>query len=275
MNNQCHKFIIKNGKSVESYENVNYIQSPVYEVIRIIGGIPLFFQEHMGRFEASLKLVNYECNYTSEAIFNQIKILVDLTRLTDNNVRIEYGMTDVGMVLILFMVKSEYPTPVFYANGVKTITANIVRKNPHAKLVNKEYLEKIITLKSNFDVYEIILKDEQDKIAEGSKSNLFFVKDKTIYSAKESDILIGITRLELMNIFSRLDLNYKEKDIYEAQLTEFDACFLSGTSIGVLPVETMNEIKYNSATNDVIIKLREAYEAVVENNLNDTRRLYL
>lgn len=275
MKNQCHITIIKNGKRVDLDEIINYTQSPVYEVIRIIEGTPLFFREHMERFRASLELVEYKCDYSDEMIFNQIKELVELTDLKNNNVRLEYGLTELGMDLVLFMVNSEYPKESFYENGAMTITANVVRENPHAKVVNAQYLEKIAKLKEASSAYEIILMDSNRKIAEGSKSNLFFVKGDTIYSAKASDILIGITRLELMRVFSALHLKYVELDIFEDQLSEFDACFLSGTSIGVLPIEYMNEIKYNSALNDVIIKLRKAYQAVVENNLEYTRRLYL
>lgn len=275
MKNQCHITIIKNGKRVDLDEIINYTQSPVYEVIRIIEGIPLFFREHMERFRASLELVEYKCDYSDEMIFNQIKELVKSTALKNNNVRLEYGLTELGMVLVLFMVNSEYPKEAFYENGAMTITANIVRENPHAKVVNAQYLEKIGQLKEASNAYEIILMDSNRKIAEGSKSNLFFVKGDTIYSAREADILIGITRLELMRVFSALHLKYVELDIFEDQLPEFDACFLSGTSIGVLPIKYMNEIKYNSALNDVIIKLRKAYQAVVENNLEYTRRLYL
>ena len=275
MNNQCHITIVKNGEQMDLNEEIRYLQSPVYEVIRIIEGIPLFFQEHMKRFQMSLKLVNYECAYDSEMIFDQIRVLVEMTGLMNNNVRLEYGLTDSGMVMILFMVKSEYPDKSLYEQGVKSKTAHIVRQNPHAKLVNKSYLDQIKALKEDLGVYEIILKNDLGKIAEGSKSNLFFIKDQTVYSAKEADILMGITRLELMTLFEKLDLNYVELDIYEETLESYDACFLSGTSIGVLPIAFVNEIKYNSTSNHVIIKLIEAYNDVVKNNLENTRRLYL
>ncbi|GAU77176.1 branched-chain amino acid aminotransferase [Fusibacter sp. 3D3] len=266
---------MKNGAQVDINEEVRYLQSPVYEVIRIIEGTPLFFQEHMKRFQTSLELVNYECAYSSETIFDQIKNLIETTGLKDNNIRLEYGVTDLGMILMLFMVKSEYPNKSFYEQGVRVKTACIVRGNPHAKLVNKHYLEQISALKAVSDVYEIILKNEAGKIAEGSKSNLFFIKDQTIYSAKEADILMGITRLELMAIFEKLDLTYIELDIYEETLERYEACFLSGTSIGVLPIESVNEMKYNSTSNHVIIKLMGAYNTAVKNNLENTRRLYL
>lgn len=275
MNNQCHITIMKNGEQLTLNEEVKYLQSPVYEVIRIIEGTPLFFQEHMKRFQKSLGLVGYESLYNSEAIFDQIRNLVEVTGLINNNVRLEYGLTDLGMVMILFMVKSEYLDITIYEKGVKVKTACIIRQNPHAKLVNKLYLEQIKALKETSDVYEIILKNEVGKIAEGSKSNLFFIKDQTVYSAKEADILMGITRLELMTLFRKLELSYIELDIYEETLENYDACFLSGTSIGVLPIESVNEMKYNSTSNHVIMKLMKAYSDVVKNNLENTRRLYL
>ncbi len=275
MNNQCHITIVKNGEQMDLNEEIRYLQSPVYEVIRLIEGTPLFFQEHMKRFKRSLELVNYECLYDSEMIFDQIRVLVETTGLINNNIRLEYGLTDSGMVMILFMVKSEYPNKSLYEQGIKSKTAHVVRQNPHAKLVNKSYLDQIRDLKEASGVYEIILKNEFGKIAEGSKSNLFFIKDQTIYSAKEADILMGITRLELMTIFEKLDLTYTELDIYEETLEFYEACFLSGTSIGVLPIASMNEMKYNSTSNRVIIKLIKAYSDVVKDNLENTRRLYL
>ncbi|WP_207736210.1 aminotransferase class IV [Fusibacter ferrireducens] len=256
-------------------EEIKYIQSPVYEVIRIIDGTPLFFQEHMARFRKSLELVHYQCDYDDREIFYQIGTLVKVTGLKNNNIRIEYGLTDLGMVMICFMVKSEYLDKCFYEQGVKVKTACIVRKNPHAKVVNKSYLDQIKALKEASGVYEIILKDEVGKIAEGSKSNLFFLRDHTIYSAMEADILMGITRLELMDLFKKLGLKYVELDIYEETLATYEGCFISGTSIGVLPIEFVNEMKYNSASNHVIMKLIQAYDDVVKANLMQIRRLYL
>lgn len=273
-------WIIKNGEVVEIKATNNreklfdFIEPPVYEVIRIINGTPLFFDEHIMRLQNSVLLVNKSFDYQSKDIYIQIQRLINLNELKDINVRIEYGLTINGMELFVFIAPTYYPDESFYLNGVDTITANVVRENPHAKVVKSSYIKKISELRESNGVFEIILENSDGKISEGSKSNLFFIKDKIVYSAREEDILIGITRLELMKIIKNLDYSYVERDIYHNELSEFDACFISGTSIGVLPIKTINEIKYNSSDNHVIINLREAYESMVSQNLYDARRIY-
>lgn len=274
MKNQLGDEVIQNGVFKRIREDLIYKTAPVYEVIRLIGGMPLFFDEHMERFESSLDLVSAKCPFKSTDIFMQIQQLVEKENVSDNNVRLEYGETSDGWFLTLFLVISSYPDESVYKSGVKVNTANVVRKNPHAKVVNEKYLSQIADLKTETGAYEIILKDETGRIAEGSKSNLFFVKGNCLYSAREEDILIGITRLKVIEAMRGLGLSYREDDIFERDLSNYEAAFLSGTSIGVLPIETMNEIKYNSASNHVIMKLKEKYDELVESNLIKTRRQY-
>lgn len=264
-----------NGMIVEDGEKPVFIEPPVYEVVRVIGGIPLFFHDHMLRLDQSLKLVGYESDFREHDYYIAIKSLVDSTGLFEHNFRLEIGLDGSDdLTAIVFPVPSFYPDRNQYDQGVKLASYTVVRENPHAKVYYKSYQEQIAELKKNLDVYEILLHDKFGKISEGSRSSVFFIKGDTIYSAKSSEILMGITRNKIIENLNDMDISFVEQDIYMSELDQYDACFISGTSIHVLPVQSIDQHEFGSSKNKVIRLLTQVFKDTVHADLEKTRRHY-
>jgi branched-chain amino acid aminotransferase len=262
---------LKTQTPVDSWEH-----PPVYEVIRLIDGVPLFFDDHISRLEQSLALVSAAYTVSAEVLYRRIRKIAEVNGISAQNIRLEIGKIANRAIWQerLFLVPSYYPEASLYQLGVKTATSEIVRSMPHAKVVNNAYVTHINRVKAERDVFEVIIMNADHKIAEGSKSNLFFVKGRALYSAKAEDILMGITRRKLLMLAKAMGLALVEGDIYLKDIKAFEACFISGTSIHILPVAQIDDMHFDASGNPVIRSLIENFDSIVRQSIEETRRIY-
>lgn len=263
MNNQVTNWCIINGELQQSNINIAFLEPPVYEVIRVIDGIPLFFKAHMDRLNESLKLAAFQVALSNQEILRGIKTLVAETGLTHHNVRLEIGITTQGITWILFMVVTQYPDQFAYEQGVHTVTSHVTREKPHAKIFRKQYAQLISKIRNETQAYEVILVDGEEQITEGSRSNLFFIKNGKVITAQEKDVLLGISRMALCKVLKDLNIGIEMRVIPKAELKDFEACFLTGTSTKVLPIATIDAIAYPSVSHPIVIKLIKAFDEVL------------
>lgn len=109
------------------------------------------------------------------------------------------------------------------------------------------------------DAYEYLLVDHEDTILEGTRTNVFFVKDGRVITADTHKVLGGITRHHVADL-ARRDYRLLESALPIKDLSQVEAVFLTGTSIGVLPVSRVDDMPYDSACHPVVLSLKEAYE---------------
>ena len=78
-------------------------------------------------------------------------------------------------------------------------------------------------------------------VAECSMSNLFFIRDKTLYTPSLAcGVLPGITRGVVLKVAPTLGLQTREGRYRPEVLYEADECFLTSSGLGVLPVHTID-----------------------------------
>jgi len=96
-----------------------------------------------------------------------------------------------------------------------------------------------------------------DRISEASRANLFFVKNGEV-STPVSDILKGITRKQVLSMFSEIRL----EDIGTDRLYDFDEIFLTGTSRDITPVVSVEgQVIGNGRPGPVTREIQAAFRA--------------
>jgi branched-chain amino acid aminotransferase len=146
---------------------------------------------------------------------------------------------------------------------VDTITVNAVRSNPNAKVANLELNTRINQKIKKRNVFEAILLDDNGFITEGSRSNIFMIKDDLVFTAPLHNVLPGITRSKILEICSQQNYPVKEINLRPEDLVKMEAVFLTGTSPNVLPVKQINSVCFNSAANPLLIKIMKQYDAMI------------
>lgn len=250
----------------------------VYEVIRIIDGIPLFYQEHFERFVESAKIKGNELWLTSDELKKRIYRLIEINEMKIGNIKLVFTLstgyaTQKEKYFLAYCIKHRYPTPSEYKNGVLTASLMAERPVPNAKIAFKELREKTNDMMDKLGVYEVILANKKGYITEGSRSNVFFVKDDVIHTPPVETVLPGITRSKVLQICSELGIHVVENPIKLKYLSYFDSAFLTGTSPMVLPIRRTDSHEFDSV-NGIISSIFNTYKLIVDAYITKNKNIF-
>jgi len=243
----------------------------VYEVIRVKNSTPLFFEHHIERLMNSIKILNFELPQL-KSIKEQIKNLLHKNPIAENNLRISLIYRNACTFdTLLYFVPSTYPSEIQKREGVEVKLLKANRDNPNAKVENKTLRENADRIIAESGCYEVLLINNEGFITEGSRSNVFFIKDDTFYTAPLSMVLGGITRLVVIEIIHKLGLSLVEKTINVDQIDKFDSVFITGTSPSVLPVCQIDSTKIELKS-FALQKLMDEYNNAIEKDIANFKK---
>ena len=247
-------------------------EKAVYEVIKIIDGIPLYFNEHLSRMKKSLMVFNVDLKKKEEEILKEIVKLVELNKCKFINVKLVYNFSEEGKnSFLIYFIKSEYPQDEKYKSGVHTILFQGKRKNPNIKTISSSFKERVKKSREEQKAYEALLVDEEGYITEGSRSNIFFIKDSVILTPPGGKVLLGVTRNRVLKICKKLNLQVKEEIIKVKDLKDIQAGFITGTTVDVLPIFSIDNLQLTSANNNIMQNIIHAYNKEMKDYIKDLK----
>ncbi|MFD3157540.1 aminotransferase class IV [Haloimpatiens sp. FM7330] len=268
--NNYYVFNDKIKKSEDFDEKYLKEGKSLYEVIRIIQGVPLYVEKHLERLQYSSKLTGENVWLDSKKIEEYIIELVNANKVEAGNVKIVFNFNKENNFMMYF-IKHKYPTQDMYHKGVSTILYHGERNNPNAKVIDSDFRKKVNIEIDSKKAYEAILVDRDGNITEGSKSNIFMVKDNEVLTAPLKDVLPGVTRAVIMELCSKLGLDVKESKVHYNDIKKFDALFICGTSPKVLPISRVDEFKFESANNVVLNRIKCKYDEHINKYVKSKR----
>ncbi len=252
---------VNNSKviSKEQLEKLlNEDDSKIYEVVRVIDRKPVFLKEHFDRMKESIKLSNAKGDLNYESYKKSAMLLIDENEFDNCNIRVSYYYKNEEVVLFYF-IESHYPSKKQFKSGVHTVTAKVQRNNPNVKAFQKDFKEKVQQIIDDTHAFEAILINEDNTVSEGSRSNIFFVKDNKLVTSPDEKVLLGVTRSKVIELCEKNGIAVERRIIKFEELDRFDGAFITGTSNDVLPINSIDERTYNSAENEVVKKVYELY----------------
>ena len=221
----------------------------VYEVIRFTNGKPQFLPEHYARLQNSLGAIGREVPFNCETLGQSIAELAEEGQIKEHNIKLEVDLSGHGM---LYLNPTHYPSPEQYAEGVRTELFHGERKNPHIKMMDQALRDATDAAIKDHDLYEVILVDRDGQITEGSRSNVFFIKNGELYTSPLHQVLPGVTRDKIIEIVKGKGIAVHEDPISASTIADFDAAFICGTSPKVLPIASLEDVTYD--VNDPLLR---------------------
>jgi branched-chain amino acid aminotransferase len=233
----------------------------IYETMRVYDGVVFLIEEHLNRLRRSASLIGLDLPKNDADIRSAIYDTLLANTLSDAYVRltVSRGYGEIGLdpdlckrptFIIIAEKFKNYPRS-YYENGIRLKIASVRRNlkealNPQIKSLNflNNILAKIEAKQA--DAHEAIMLNAAGHLAEGTVSNLFFLKNSILQTPSiECGILDGITRalvidLALKNGTSVVDGDFRPEDLYGA--TEV---FITNSTMEVMPVSRVDEVSFD------------------------------
>ena len=137
---------------------------------------------------------------------------------------------------------------------------------PHAKVAANYTAAMAAKWRARGEGFDdVVLLDETGLVTEAPTANLFLVDDQgNLATPPANKVLLGITRDSILALAPALGHSATERDIAVAELRQAREVFLTGTSVGVWPVLSIDRVPVgDGAVGPVGAQLRAAYQAVV------------
>ena len=237
--------------------NLGYNRSfGVFDFMRMEGGVILFLEDYLERFENSQRFLFKSVPYSKTKLKEILSTLIELNNVKESTFKFILSADIInGNITPHFVVLNapyhKYPST-YFTNGSNLLEVPYVREFSEIKTLN--YM-------TSFQHYEQmkkhksvdILFHKKDKVSEASRSNVFMIKKGQIFTSKD-DILNGITRKVILRDFKG-DLKVKIKDIGFKEILAADEVFISSTLKKVMPIVKIGKHKIGNAKVGTITKL--------------------
>ncbi len=233
-----------------------------YEVIRVQDGIPLFWEDHAARLVLS---VAGAFPLNTSALHREALRLLSVSGRHPSNLRIVVTARHA----VLHLGPYYYPSEDMVRSGVACGILDWERETPNIKTVREDYKREVAEAFAaggpGGRPFEVLLADREGRFTEGSRSNLFFVKDSTIYSAPDDRILLGITRRYVQRAVADAGFRLQTAmfTMADLQAGSATAAFLTGSPIDVLPIARIGEL-FLDASDPVVRAVRQRYLALLD-----------
>jgi branched-chain amino acid aminotransferase len=262
------RFWIKNDQVMEQQKlPADFIEhgTSLYEVLRVMQGIPLFLEQHLARLKHTAQLTGLALPLDDAGIQQRLHDLMVSNKVDAGNVKLVINYPSPGRTadLYAYFVEHSYPSASDYQNGIKTVLVQVERPNPNAKVDRADYRRTVDGAIRESGAYEALLVDRQGNVSEGGRSNLFMLKGDIIYTAPGDKVLKGITRQMVFAACRNRGYQVVEKEISLQEMLNMDAIFISGTSPKVLPVSQVDDQRIDSGSNAIIRDIMAGYDAII------------
>ena len=238
----------------KTFDNVTYESlwntKGVFTTIRLIGLPPkfLFLKEHLNNLNRSIKKMNIDFTLKSLTFENLLRNKIRMNVKYDHLLRLAVNNKKISITL---RKRLKHAAP------LKGILVNYQRPNPSIKnLYYKKifgYLKKI-----NSQSCEVILVNKRN-ILEGCTTNIICVKNKKLYLPK-TKYYFGTT---LQFIVRHTKRRIVKKNINVKDLGLFDEILLVGSGKGVMKLQSIPQVKWNSKSSIIFNELHDLYNSYI------------
>lgn len=278
-----NKFVTDEEAVVSVFDHGFLYGDGVYETIRSYGPRLFMRDEHVSRLFRSAAAIGLTIPIPVknwEDILHEAMIRNDVgTDLRDAYLRITVsrGVGDIGLdpalcssPTVVVMAKPLVPPAShLYETGVNVIVASTKRNLPSAlspQIKTTNFLNNIQAKREAIaaGAFDSILLNWEQHLTECTVSNLFLVMDGTLRTpALECGLLEGITRTIVIRLAGELNIHVEEGHYTVDQLSRADECFLTNTSMEIMPVTSVERRPVGDGKpGPLTLRLRERFVAI-------------
>jgi D-alanine transaminase len=223
----------------------------VYEVFKFLGKRPIFLSEHYRRMEKGLREIEIRVPWDEAQFGNVIRELLARTAFDDGIVYVQvtrgeserkhFYPDDLTPTVVAYSRAFVFPDAAKKSRGIALITADDLRwKHCNVKSVNllANAIAKKKAQRAGAD--EALLLD-RGLVREAASSSFFGIVGGTVITHPlDEHILPGVVRDRVVSLARENGIRVDERPLREAELLELDEAFITSTTLGVMPVASID-----------------------------------
>lgn len=234
----------------------------IFESFRSVGARLYQFPSHFRRLRQSAEALCYPMTFTQEQLEAILLELRERNRLGDAYYRITItrGKGQIGFQremnsdLTCLVVGRNFQgfDNAFYQNGIQLRVAQTRRNAPEAINPQIKSISNLNSLLGKLEAravgaFEVIMLNNKDHICEGASSNIFWTKDRWVFTPDASTgLLEGVTRSTIMRLCEeQLNLRVITGEFKLQDMKFADEIFITSTSLEVMPVIKVDDFIIN------------------------------
>lgn len=260
-----------------SYQNRAFCYGDaLFETMYANGTQIQFFADHMIRLRFGMKTLGMEI----PSIIDNDSIEIEITKLLHKNklyqgvrIRLTVFRNEGGKYTpkdnsVSYLAETEYVEQEQYHLNSKGLSIGLFSqiKKPVNKLSNLKSANALIYIQAGLyarqnNQDDCLLLNEQNHLVEGISSNLFLIKENTLYTPPLSDgPVAGIMRKQILKIADSLNIKVVNKQSCdEQQLLQADEVFLTNSISGIRWVVGYKDRRYFNHTSKVLMDALNKY----------------
>jgi branched-chain amino acid aminotransferase len=252
--------------------------SAVFEGERAYGGVIFKSREHSERLKHSANILDFEIPYTAAEIDAAKQLIVEKDGIPNAYVRPiawrgseQLGVSAQNNAIHLAIAAWEWPSyfdPAQRMKGIRLDLAEYRRPDPRTSpcLAKASGLYMICTISKHRaerrGYADALMLDWENRVAECTGANIFFIHDGKIHTPIADCFLAGITRSTAIDLAKRRGIEVIERRIMPDELSGFSECFITGTAAEVTPVSEIADWRFTPGA--ITQQLIEDYTAEVQ-----------
>jgi branched-chain amino acid aminotransferase len=234
--------------------------------------------EHSERLLRSAGIMDFEIPFTAAEIDAAKRLVVEKNKQPNAYIRAfawrgseQLGVSAMHNTIHLAIATWEWPSyfdPAQRAKGIRLALANYRRPDPRTApaLAKAASLYAICTIEKHraerAGYADAMMLEWQERVAECTGANIFFIKDGKIHTPIADCFLDGITRRSAIMLAKRRGIEVIERRILPSELNDFSECFITGTAAEITAVSEIANWRFTPSA--ITLQLADDYTAEVQ-----------
>ena len=240
----------------------------VFETMRAYEEKILLLEDHLQRLFRGLKVLKIQPLYRVEELAGLLRAVLKKNQLKNARVRLMVWKTKSQTHVSIAAIAYKPFSASCYKKGFKATISKIrcPENSPTANIKSIRY-EKFLQAyqaarAKGFD--EAILFNRRGELMEASRSNIFFVKDKVLFTPSLScGCLNGITRQQIIKIAHQKGIKLRQGRFSSDDLYEADEVFLTNSLMELMSLTVLGNKKIgNGGVGKIIQHLQRSYKSI-------------
>jgi branched-chain amino acid aminotransferase len=254
----------------------------LFETMRSYNGSIFRLDRHLARLHNSAQILGMGDKLKAYDLEKACSGVLQANNLTDARIRLTVTRgegdiipnPDTASRITVFIAarKLSPPSPEIYKQGYSAIISAYRRnsRSPLSNIKSTSYLENFLARQeaTAAGVDEVLLLNETDFLAEGSRTNIFLLSGETLLTPSiESGVLPGITREVVLELAKSMGIKTVVKQVELDELLTAGEAFLTSSTLEIMPLTRLDKKPIGKGkAGEVTLNLMSSYRRLVAAN---------